>query len=185
MKKHVFNTYNQQKPYQTLKEKLQDNEVIIHCDFSENYSCKLFQEIQSYHFGASRNQASLHTSVIYVKDMNPISVCTVSANLEHGSHAIWAHLNPLFNYLKNDLERKLEILHVFSDGPSSQYRQKLNFYLFHQNVKKLNINHGTWSFFESSHGKGSADRIGAVVKRTADSLTAKGKDIEDYLSKYI
>jgi hypothetical protein len=35
----------------------------------------------------------------------------------------------------------------------------------------------TWNFLESSHGKGPADGIGAVIKNKADRLVAEGKDV--------
>lgn len=50
-----------------MKDNLKENEAIIHFDFSENYACKYSQEIQSAHFGGSKKQISLHTSVIYYK----------------------------------------------------------------------------------------------------------------------
>ena len=34
-------------------------------------------------------------------------------------------------------------------------------------------------FFESGHGKGAADGIGAALKRAADDLAARGTDIPD------
>lgn len=40
-------------------------EALIHVDFSENYSLKYATEVQSFHFGGSRQQVSLHTAVIY------------------------------------------------------------------------------------------------------------------------
>lgn len=35
----------------------------------------------------------------------------------------------------------------------------------------------TWNFLEAGHGKGPADGIGAAVKRRADDIIARGKDI--------
>jgi len=80
--KHVYNIDHQ---YVEMKEKrlaLQCNEVLILVDFSENYLSKYTDEIQSVHFGASRNQISLHTGVIYYMDQC-ISFCTVSSSLRH------------------------------------------------------------------------------------------------------
>ena len=37
----------------------------------------------------------------------------------------------------------------------------------------------TWSFFEAAHGKGAADGIGGVIKRTLDAKIAQGKDISN------
>ncbi len=65
-KRHLFNIKNQNREFKSCKENLVENEAAILVDFSENYSCKLAKEIQSYHFGSSRNQATLHTGVFYV-----------------------------------------------------------------------------------------------------------------------
>ena len=35
----------------------------------------------------------------------------------------------------------------------------------------------TWNYTEAGHGKGPADGIGAAVKRRADAIVAKGKDL--------
>lgn len=93
----------------------------------------------------------------------------------HQPHAIWAHLQPIIDLAKISVSN-LKTVHVFSDGPSSQYRQKNNFYLinYFASFYKIDI---TWSFFESDHGKGVADAIGGVVKRCLDRQVAYGRDI--------
>ncbi|KAL4710696.1 hypothetical protein ACJJTC_004341 [Scirpophaga incertulas] len=80
-----------------LKENLSDNEVLIHVDFSENYLLKYNEEIQSFHFGGSRQQISLHTGVLYYRDSQTKEItcksfCTVSENIRHDALTIWAHL---------------------------------------------------------------------------------------------
>lgn len=35
----------------------------------------------------------------------------------------------------------------------------------------------SWNFLEAGHGKGPADGIGAAVKRRADDIIARGKDL--------
>lgn len=183
-KKHAFNVKNQYNAYRFCKENLKETEAMIHVDFSENYSCKLSEEVQSFHFGASRNQASLHTGLIYLRNYEkPISFCTISESLEHGPGGIWAHLDPILEYLK-ECAPQVSILHFFSDGPSSQYKQKNNFYLLCHRLYEKKFKCATWSFFEKSHGKGAADGVGAVVKRTADGLVAHGADISNAESLY-
>jgi len=41
----------------------------------------------------------------------------------------------------------------------------------------MGFSEGYWNFLEAGHGKGPADGIGAVIKRTADKLVALGKDL--------
>ena len=65
--------------YRMCKNNLEANEALLHIDFSENYACKLNEEVQTFHYGASKAQATLHTGVIYIGgDFKPISFCTIS-----------------------------------------------------------------------------------------------------------
>jgi short subunit dehydrogenase-like uncharacterized protein len=59
--RHVFNIRHQFNSPKTLKDTIDETEAVLHVDFSENYNCKLAEEIQAMHFGGSRSQASLHT----------------------------------------------------------------------------------------------------------------------------
>lgn len=47
---------------------MDENESILQIDFSKNYSLKHAEEIQSFHFGGSRKQVTLHTSSLLLKD---------------------------------------------------------------------------------------------------------------------
>ena len=64
---HRGRLLHQYKQLQYLKENLDVTEAVIHMDFSENYNMKYAQEIQSFHFGGSRQQISLHTVIVYTK----------------------------------------------------------------------------------------------------------------------
>ncbi|CAG2215362.1 unnamed protein product [Mytilus edulis] len=44
---HYFNIVHQYQALKRLKENLNDNEVVIHMDFSENFNCKYEKDIQS------------------------------------------------------------------------------------------------------------------------------------------
>lgn len=57
---------------------------------------------------------------------------------------------------------EVDNIHFFSDGPSTQYRQKKKKFLFNKCIAddNNNLKFGSWSFFEAGHGKGAADGIG-------------------------
>ncbi|XP_022821191.1 uncharacterized protein LOC111361843 [Spodoptera litura] len=180
---HCGNVVAQQKAFKYLKENLQEGECIIHVDFSENYAVKCNEEIQSYHFGGSRKQLTLHTSVIYFLDDEKIqqvqSFCTVSECLRHDISAVWAHIVPVLQYI-GEKKRDIHTIHFISDSPSSQYRNKKIFHLIaclHIYLSSIKII--TWNYSESGHGKGAPDGIGAVMKRTADRAVSQGQDIKD------
>lgn len=52
--KHTINIVVQNSAIKKLKQTLKNVEVLIHVDFSENYSLKFHEEVQSFHFGGSR-----------------------------------------------------------------------------------------------------------------------------------
>ncbi|CAB3249617.1 unnamed protein product [Arctia plantaginis] len=157
-------------------------------DFSENYMCKYNQEIQSVHFGASRQQITLHTVVTYHKsastgDIVAKSFCSLSASLRHDACAVFAHLKGIMSRLL--VFTPIKYLHILTDSPSTQYRNKKMFYLFAIHlVKHYNLQKASWHFHEAGHGKGAPDGIGAYVKRTADRHVALGKDIADLETLY-
>ncbi|KAJ8726803.1 hypothetical protein PYW08_015200 [Mythimna loreyi] len=171
---HYFNKNYQYKAYRKYIENLDNDAVVIVCDFSENYTCKLSEEIQAVHF--QTNQITLHTSVLYQKNKRPKPICSISPVNEHGPGAIWAHLDPIFRDIFTNSPHVKKI-HIFSDGPTTQYRQKNNFYLFTKRLSDYGFEVGTWNYFEASHGKGAADGVGGAIKRKLDYYVAHGHDI--------
>ena len=182
--RHVFNINHQYKALIIVRDNLTAEEILLHIDFSENYSCKYSSEIQSTHFGSSKRQISIHTGVAYTRDKT-VSFATVSDCLKHGPAAIWAHLDPVLNHLRDMSPKPLKLIHFVSDGPTTQYRSKTKFFHFSKKIYE----YGTWNFWESGHGKGAPDGIGAVVKRQSDGLvnTHQGGCDESlsYCSRYV
>ena len=168
-----------------LKRRLNTNEMLIHCDFSQNYESKYETEIQSFHFGRSRKQYTLHTvEVYYKKDMysqvTSKSLCSLSECNDHSDAAIWAHLELVFRFAKENCPQ-VEILHFLSDTPSTQYRNRTLFYLFCNGLRfTFPIKVATWNYYAPGHGKGAADGIGGTLKRTADSVVTQGVDIASF-----
>ena len=178
--KHSYDTGHQHKALENIRMNLKEGEVLIVIDFSENYICKYNEEIQSVHFGTSKKQLSLQTGAFYYKDTVSkeilcISFCTVSEHLRHDAAAVWAHLNPVMTLIKNTIP--LNTVHFQSDGPSSQYKNKSNFFLFRLYCQEINLDHGTWNFSTPGHGKSTADGIGGTVKGMCDRAVARGKDV--------
>lgn len=142
-KQHSFNIWNQPTHYGEQKENLKQNEGFTHIDFSENYQTKLGKEIQSMHFGASHAQITLHTGISCNGiDSKVESFCTVSESMDHSPSAVWAYLNPVLGEMQRENE-SLETLHIFSDGPATQYKQKGNFYRFSTQLAKRGTKYAT------------------------------------------
>ncbi|KAJ8720790.1 hypothetical protein PYW08_006255 [Mythimna loreyi] len=184
--KHTCNMLHQFRVVKNIKTNMSVGEGLLHIDFSENYNCKYSSEIQSAHFGGSKDQLSLHTGVFYYIDENTEekriitkSFCTVSEYLNHSPIYICAHLQPIIKMIKT-LVPTLKVLHVLSNGPSTQYKNKTMFYLIGAYLgKETQADNIMWHFSESGHGKGAPDGIGGCLKRTADKYVAKGNDVSN------
>lgn len=182
---HILNITMQYLAIKQLKENISVNEVLCHVDFSENYLLKYNEEIQSFHFGGSRQQISLHTGVLYYIDSQTKekvckSFCTMSKDIKHDASAIWAHLEPVLT-MAQELVPLLTTIHFLSDSPSSQYRNRFIFYMMTKLNEQLpNLKLISWNYHEAGHGKGAPDGIGAVVKRTADNHVKYGGDVATF-----
>jgi hypothetical protein len=181
--KHEGTMIHQYREIDALKKRLNSNEALVHCDFSENYATKYADEIQAFHFGGNRKQFTLHTVQVYYKPdiystLRSKSFCTLSKYNDHSAPAVWAHLQPIFKFLRETCPQ-LNTIHFLSDSPSTQYRNKTLFYLFSQALQPVvpAIQSATWNYSAAGHGKGAPDGIGGTLKRTADRIVAQGADI--------
>lgn len=105
------------------------------------------------------------------------SFCSVSDFNKHGPSAIWAHLKPILQQVQQKIP-SIETVHFVSDGPTTRYCCKQNFYLFStQLLENFHFKSGLWNFLEAGHGKGPADGIGGAIKRAADAFVANGGSI--------
>lgn len=180
---HMYRAIHQSTFSKILRSKLEDDEVFMVVDFSESYQLKYANEIQSCHFGASNEQLTLHTGAYFInkteedqKNIEVKSFCTVSQSKRTDAAAIWAHIIPILKIIKEKCP-SVKVLHILSDGPTKQYRNKINLYLFSHFVKEFGYERATYNFSESGHGKSIADGIGGVVKRTADKSVSLGTDV--------
>ena len=176
-KVHFFNIRHQYKCYTNFKLNMKEDHAMIHIDFAENYVAKSHRAIQAVHFGASQKQITLHNGVFFVgPDSQSHTFSTISNSLEHGPPGIWAYMNPVLDSILSKYP-KVKVIHFFSDGPATQYRQKLNFFLFTQMIADRGLTYGSWNYLEAGHGKGIPDGVGATLKRSADQLVCNGIDI--------
>ncbi|XP_054288719.1 uncharacterized protein LOC129004253 [Macrosteles quadrilineatus] len=174
---HTYNIQHQSTALKCLKEHLKPNEIVIVADFSENYSCKYSEEVQSAHFGGAKAEVTLHTGVFYTKcNIKGNQFATISPSKRHDASAVWAHLTPILKEIKSN-HPETNTIHFQSDGPTSQYRNRFNFYLMKKILIEIGIERATWNFTEPGHGKGTADGVGGQLKRKADQLVLHGHDI--------
>ena len=98
---HIYNIAHQYLETRHVKQKLQNNEALIHIDFAENWATKLSAEVMSKHFGASQVQVTLHNGVAYFADRErDFSFSTISDSPRHDGCAVWTYLNPVLLEIK-------------------------------------------------------------------------------------
>lgn len=114
-------------------------------------------EIQSAHW--KQNQVSLFTAAVWYS--GAIHSCVIASdNLVHTKDTVIAYLDRLLE----ELPREVKIVSIWSDGPSSQFKNRFVFASLPLLSEKFAINL-TWNYFATSHGKGPVDGIGGSVKR--------------------
>lgn len=74
----------------------------------------------------------------------------------------------------------MEVVHFISDGPSSQYKNQFNFIGMAEKLpdKFPDLKCFVWNFSVAGHGKGAADGVGGVLKRTVDKYVVHGNDVD-------
>jgi hypothetical protein len=145
-------------------------------DLAENYACKSIDEIQSAYW----NQVSvtLHPIVAYFRNAEDTktlhkSFVVVSDEMSHSANTVNAIIENIMPEIKS-LVPNLDFLHYWTDGPTSQYRNKQIFYTV-ANHKDLYGISARWNYFEVGHGKGPRDGLGGTTKRLADEAVRSGK----------
>ena len=178
---HVFKMRHHFKAIGDKKDTLKENEMLLQIDFSQNYISKMAKEIQSMHFGASKKQISIQTGVYHCFQNGILSVssfATVSDNLDHQAYAVWVHLKPILLDIAEKYQY-VDTLHILSDGPTGQYRNRYNIFLCLKLISQIlpNVKCVSYNWSESGHGKGAVDGVGGCLKRTADQHVLKLKDV--------
>lgn len=152
-----------------------DREALIQIDFAENFVCEYQDEVQSAHW--NQRQLSLFTTALYHNEEFRPKVF-VSNNLNHTKETIIPYLYKLLT----DLPSSVKILKIWSDGPSSQFKNRYIAAVIPIFEKEFDLKI-YWNYFATSHGKGCIDGIGATVKmvvrkhiRARDSIVNSASD---------
>ena len=164
---HTYVKRKQAASFKSLVEGCDGKSVVLQVDFSENATIASQREIQSAHW--NHGQATLFTAHAWIKAgsedtaAESQSMVIVSDDLNHTKYSIYVFMQRVFCYLKATFPN-IEHVNVFSDGPTSQFKQRFLF----SNLCAWEMEHDlkiTWNFFATSHGKGVVDGIGGTLKR--------------------
>lgn len=155
LKTHSFIAKEQSEHLDTMKKNLAVGEILVICDFTENYSFVIQDEIQGYHW--SNEQATVHPFVCYYREIENgelkcVSYVVISECLTHDVVAVYLFQKKLMEFLHTKIEHITRVI-FFSDGCGGQYKNKKKII----NMCFYQADFGTdveWNFFATSHGKG-------------------------------
>ena len=162
----------QSKHYNQMKTELpsKNNTAMMQIDFAENFSTFWQDEIQSAHW--KKTQVTVFTCVYWHNDECKSPV-VVSDDLDHSKESIIVFIDHLIAEI---VDAEVNILNIWSDGPSSQFKNRF----IAAAIKWFSNKYGIeliWNFFATSHGKGPVDAIGGTVKRQVSSCIIQRRAI--------
>lgn len=120
------------------------HEALLQIDFAENFVCESQDKVQSAHW--NQRQLSLFTTALHHNN-EFCSKVFVSDNLTHTKETVIPYLYKLLT----DLPKS--ILKIWSDGPSSQFKNRFIAAIIPQFGEEFGVKL-VWNFFATSHGKG-------------------------------
>ena len=183
--KHNFITKMQSSAYKMTKEDLKEGQMIVFCDFAENYSFVVQDEIQSFHWNNS--MVTLHPFVGYYKDediLKHVNFVSISECNIHDSVSVHLFITQFLSHIKEKLPMINKIIY-YSDGCAAQYKNCKNFLNLCHHNEDFGMD-AEWNFFATSHGKGPCDGLGGTVKRLAAKASlqrcAEGRNTEQILT---
>lgn len=178
---HSFVAKEQSKFLDDLKSELKEGELILICDFSENFSFVIQDEVQGFHWNSL--QATIHPIIVYYKEANVLkhrSIVVISECLIHNTVAVHLFQKKVIELLHDGLiDEKTKKIFYFSDGCAAQYKNKKNFINLCYHKADFGID-AEWHFFATSHGKGPSDGLGGTVKRLASKASLQ-RPFEDQI----
>ena len=162
---HLFRARWQQSQLKKTKANIQPKSAIMIMDYAENYVCSSQDEVQSAHWV---NQAvTVHPIQVFINSSDEVGNITnkealvfISDDLKHDADGV----NHFRGIAYEHLSSTYSITHVeeYSDCCAQQYRCAKSF--ADLSMTTLTVRH---NYFESSHGKSSADGLGATTKHSA------------------
>ena len=159
---HTYIKRKQSTTFKALIKKCDGKNIVLQVDFSENAAIATQREIQAAH--RNHCQVTLFTAHAWIKhDSVSCSMVMVSDELSHTKPSVYIFMQHIFSHIKT-LDPLVEQIHIFSDGASSQFKQKFLFSNLHgwENEHDVKIK---WNFFATSHGKGEVDGIGGTINK--------------------
>ena len=127
--KHVYIKRQQSKYFESKIEHLQADEAVVQVNFSENYTCQQQDEVQTVHW--NQEQVPIFPVAIWTTndDQSQKTSCSqvfITDDKKHYKKAVAVFMDRVhvLHMLVSDQGPKLRHVHVFSDGPSFQFKNR-------------------------------------------------------------
>lgn len=121
---HMYFKRLQQQYFESLLDDVNVWEILIQINFSEYFSVTEQNVVQSAHW--TNNQCTLFTVYLWVDRNESQGLIYVSDCLDHGKVAIHKYVRSILQLVGENYDN-VEKVHLCSDGPSSQFKQKYIF----------------------------------------------------------
>lgn len=179
---HHFIAKNQSKYIKERKENLQEDEVLLQCDFSENFAYIAQNAAQAFHY--NNEQCTVHTVVFYYKRNNEIkhqSVILLSDSTVHDTAAVYIMQQKVIPFIKETCPKARNIIYA-TDGAKQHYKNKFQMANLVKHKDDFGLE-GEWHYHATAHGKGACDGLGAVLKKEATRASLQASATECILNK--
>lgn len=103
--KHSFLSKQQSSYFNKVKENLGEQEILVVLDFAENYSFKIQDEVQSYHW--SNDQATIHPFGIYYMENNELKFTNfviISDITKHNTFTVDIFIREFINFISRTIQ---------------------------------------------------------------------------------
>ncbi|GBM27837.1 hypothetical protein AVEN_119292-1 [Araneus ventricosus] len=168
---HVY-VKQQELFFEKVKENIQPNTLLLHFDFSENYSFFSQDEIQSAHWVST--SCTIYTAMayfVYDDTLKSVPIVVVSNYLHHDKYAVTVFNNALMQKIKHDFPQLMICKVIYkSDGTAQHFKQKYSICL-----AMLQPGDIEWHFTATGHGKGPVDGVGRTIKHRVREATLARK----------
>ena len=159
---HRFVKRKQQVDFLKIIDDCDSTAVVLQVDFSENATLLEQNEVQFAHW--THKQVTVLTAHAWINKHVKESFAIISDYLKHTKDAVYTFMSKLFDYLVKTYS-SVKLINVFSDGATSQFKQRYLFSNLYKWEKEFSINL-IWNFFAMSHSKDAVDGIRGTIKRS-------------------
>lgn len=165
LKTHHFIAKEQSCYLENLRTNLKNGEVLVQCDFSENYAFIVQNAAQAFHY--NNDQCTVHPIVYYYRKKNEVkhrSILILSDCLSHDTAAVYVSQKIIMQQIRKDCN--VQKIIYFTDGAKQHYKNCFNMANLMHHEDDFGVK-AEWHFHATAHGEGACDGVGAALKRGA------------------